>query len=48
MTIIRREFGFIAAGALGSSLTRSLWAREASSAVGSRYVYFAVISNQEF
>ena len=31
MAITRRQLGFISAGALGSSLTRSLWAREAFS-----------------
>ncbi|HEV2486629.1 MAG TPA: hypothetical protein VGT08_13945 [Terracidiphilus sp.] len=47
MTITRRKFGILSAGALGSSLTRSIWAREASSAVGSRYFSFDLISNQE-
>jgi hypothetical protein len=32
MSVIRREFRINSAGALGSSLTRSLRAREASSA----------------
>lgn len=45
MTITRRQFGVLSAGALGSSLTRSLWAREASSSPGGRYFYFAVIAD---
>jgi hypothetical protein len=45
MSITRRQFGLLSAGALGSSLTRSLWAREASSASGGRYFYFAVIAD---
>lgn len=45
MTITRRQFGVLSASALGASLTRSLWAREASSNAGSRYFYFAVIAD---
>ena len=45
MTITRRQFGVLSAGALGSSLTRSLWAREASSLPGGRHFYFAVIAD---
>ena len=45
MSITRRQFGVLSAGALGSSLTRSLWAREASSSPGGRYFYFAVIAD---
>jgi hypothetical protein len=45
MYLTRRQFGILTAGALGSSLTRSLWAREASSTSGGRYFYFAVIAD---
>jgi len=45
MTITRRQFGILSAGALGSSLTRSLWAREASPTDRDRYFYFAVIAD---
>lgn len=45
MAITRRQLGFISAGALGSSLTRSLWAREASSTISSRRFYFALIAD---
>jgi hypothetical protein len=45
MSITRRQFGVLSAGVLGSSLTRSLWAREASSATDDRYFYFAIIAD---
>jgi hypothetical protein len=45
MAITRRQFGVISAGALGSSLTRSLWARETSSEISNRRFYFAVIAD---
>ena len=43
MNLTRRLFGIISASVLGSSLTRSLWAREASS--GSVGRYFAVVAD---
>lgn len=45
MSITRREFGLLSAGALGTSLKRSLWAREASAAADDRYFYFAIIAD---
>lgn len=45
MSMTRRQFGALSAGVLGSSLTRSLWAREASSSVDGRYFYFAIIAD---
>jgi len=45
MSITRRQFSLLSAGALGSSLTRSLWAREALSNISVRYFYFAVIAD---
>jgi len=45
MNLTRRQFGVISAGVLGSSLTRSLWAREASSGSAGRHFYFAVIAD---
>jgi hypothetical protein len=45
MSLTRLQFGILTAGALGSSLTRSLWAREASSNSGGRTFYFAVIAD---
>ncbi len=45
MSITRRQFGILSAGALGSSLTRSLWAREASSTRAGRFFYFAVVAD---
>jgi hypothetical protein len=45
MSITRRQFGILSAAALGTSLTRSLWAREASSNSGGRYFYFAVVAD---
>ncbi len=45
MNLTRRQFGVLSAGAVGSSLTRSLWAREASSGSAGRYFYFAVIAD---
>lgn len=44
MTITRRQFGVLSAGALGSSFTRPLWAREASPSERGRSFYFAVIA----
>jgi hypothetical protein len=43
MSLTRQQFGVLTAGVLGSSLTRSLWAREASSTSTGRYFCFAVI-----
>lgn len=45
MALTRRQFSILSAGALGTSLTRSLWAREASSAGNDRYFYFAIIAD---
>jgi len=45
MTVTRRQFGSLAAATLGSSLTRSLWAREVSSAADDRYFYFAIVAD---
>jgi hypothetical protein len=44
-TLTRRQFSSIAAGTVASSLTRSLWAREASLNSGSRYFHFALIAD---
>ena len=45
MSLTRRQFGALTAGALGSSLTRSLWAREvAAQAVPGRF-YIALIAD---
>jgi hypothetical protein len=43
--ITRRHFSAITAAALTTSLTRSLWAREASIDVDGRYFYFAVVAD---
>jgi hypothetical protein len=45
MNISRRQFGSIAASTLGSSLTRSLWAREVSSVNSDRFFHFAVVAD---
>ena len=45
MNLTRRQFGALTAGALGSSLTRSVWAREALSTSAGRYFYFTVIAD---
>lgn len=44
MPISRRQFGSLAAATLGSTLTRSLWAHEASVATD-RFFHFAVIAD---
>jgi UDP-2,3-diacylglucosamine pyrophosphatase LpxH len=41
----RRQFSSLVAATLGSTLTRSLWAREVSQADGSRYFYFALVAD---
>jgi UDP-2,3-diacylglucosamine pyrophosphatase LpxH len=46
----RRQFGSLLTGSavaatLGSTLTRSLWAREVSQAAGDRYFYFALVAD---
>ncbi len=43
--LTRRRFGALTTAALTTSLTRSLWAREALSNGGNRYFYFAVIAD---
>jgi len=45
MPLSRRQFGSLAAAALGSTLTRSLWAREASPTTDERFFHFAVIAD---
>jgi 3',5'-cyclic-AMP phosphodiesterase len=45
VSLTRRQFGIIATATVGSTLTRSLWAREVSSLTGDRYFYFAVIAD---
>ena len=46
MTVLtRRSFNSLAAATLASSLTRSLWAREASLQSGGRYFYFALLAD---
>jgi len=46
MTVLtRRSFNSLAAATLASSLTRSLWAREASFQSGGRYFYFALLAD---
>ena len=48
MSITRRQFGTLSAGVLGSSLTRSLWAREAFSTFPDRCFRFAVTADSQF
>ncbi len=45
MIITRRQFGSLAAATMGSSLTRSLWARETSSRAGHDLFYIAVVAD---
>jgi hypothetical protein len=46
MTILtRRQFNSLSVAAVTSSLTRSLWAREAAQNTGSRYFYFALVAD---
>jgi UDP-2,3-diacylglucosamine pyrophosphatase LpxH len=46
MTVLtRRSFNSLAAATLASSLTRSLWAREATLQSGGRYFYFALLAD---
>jgi hypothetical protein len=44
MQLTRRQFGLTAAATVGSTLTRSFWAREAYSSSCDRYLCFAVIA----
>ena len=43
--LTRRQFGSLTATAVTSSLTRSLWAREAAAQPGSHRFYFALIAD---
>jgi hypothetical protein len=41
----RRDFGAVALGTLGATLTQKLWARESQTPASSRYFYFAVVAD---